>query len=256
MHEFSPEQLRLARSKPDGSRRLVLAYLSIGEAERYRFYWKPEWFDADKKPAWLGAVNTVWDGNYLVQFWDPEWQRLIYGSPESYLERIKAAGFDGIYLDRADVHSEWTKSNPQAQKEMESFIVGLAAAARIGDPYFLVVMQNAEELVASKPVLGSIDAIAKEDLFYGIDHNASPNAADEVDWSLAQLRLARKARKKVLVVEYLSEADKAATARRRAEVEGFVVHFTSRDLGRLVVNGPDQAPTVEVQSQPFAMPSR
>ncbi len=175
INEFSPEQIRQIRTKPDGRRRLVLAYLSIGEAERYRFYWKQDWFDADKKPAWLGDMNTVWDGNYLVRYWDPDWQRLIFGTPQSYLERIKAAGFDGIHVDRADVHADWKDANPEAEKAMVSFVTNLAQAARANDPYFLVIMQNAEELVAHKAVVDAIDGIAKEDLFYGVDHKATEN---------------------------------------------------------------------------------
>jgi cysteinyl-tRNA synthetase len=240
IHEFSPEQVRLAKSKPDGSRRLVLAYLSIGEAERYRFYWKQEWYEPEKKPAWLGSMNTVWDGNYLVRFWEPEWQRLIFGSPEAYLERIKAAGFDGIYVDRADVHAEWAATYPGAERAMVSFIAGLAAAARADDPTFLVLMQNAEELLTHKAVLDAIDGIAKEDLFYGIDHLATANDPATVEWSLRQLRRAQRAGRKVILVEYLSDAEKAAVARRRAEAERFVIHFTSRDLGDLTLTPPDR----------------
>ena len=33
------------RVKPDGSRRVVLSYLSIGEAENYRYYWNKSWDD-------------------------------------------------------------------------------------------------------------------------------------------------------------------------------------------------------------------
>lgn len=253
IHEFSPEQIRQIRSKPDGTRRLVLAYLSIGEAERYRFYWKQEWYDANKKPAWLGDLNTVWDGNYLVRFWDPEWQRLIYGTPDSYLERIKAAGFDGIYIDRADAHAEWRQANPNAEKAMVSFITGIAQAARVNDPYFLVVMQNAEELLSHKALLDAIDGIAKEDLFYGIDHKASANDPKTVEWSLQQLRRAKQANRKVFVVEYLAEAEKAAIARRRADTEGFTIHFTSRDLGELVLRAPDNATS---PATPAAAPIR
>ena len=31
--------------QPDGRRRLAISYISIGEAEHYRNYWKPEWND-------------------------------------------------------------------------------------------------------------------------------------------------------------------------------------------------------------------
>ena len=244
VHQFAPDLIQSAKRKPDGSRRLVLAYMSIGEAERYRFYWNQDWYDPARKPAWLGDLNPVWDGNYLVRFWHPEWQRFIVEGTDSYLARIQAAGFDGVYLDRADVHSEWVNEKPAAEAAaaMAAFVRRIALTARRSDPHFLVVMQNAEELVRQKPVLDSIDAIAKEDLFYGIDHNASPNDAGTVAGSLAHLRTARKAGRRVLVVEYLDDVAKVRDARRRSEAEGFLIHFTRRDLGDLATVAPDQQP--------------
>ena len=44
-NRFTGDVVRLLQKKADGSRRLVLAYVSIGEAEAYRFYWKPEWIE-------------------------------------------------------------------------------------------------------------------------------------------------------------------------------------------------------------------
>src|SRR5216684_4445027 len=58
---LSDEVARMKR-RPDGSPRVLLAYLSIGEAERYRPYWQPEWYDLAKKPAWLGQENRRWAG--------------------------------------------------------------------------------------------------------------------------------------------------------------------------------------------------
>lgn len=43
--------VRRLKRKPDGSRRIVLCYLSIGEAEEYRDYWLKEWIDTDAAPA-------------------------------------------------------------------------------------------------------------------------------------------------------------------------------------------------------------
>ena len=42
----------------------MFAYLSLGEAEDYRFYWQPSW--NSRKPAWLHGENPGWRGNYLV----------------------------------------------------------------------------------------------------------------------------------------------------------------------------------------------
>ena len=66
--EFSPEEVARMRMRPDGRARILLAYLSIGEAERYRPYWKEEWDDAAKKPPWLDRENSRWKGNFAVQF--------------------------------------------------------------------------------------------------------------------------------------------------------------------------------------------
>lgn len=90
---------RLQR-KRDGGRRLVVAYMSIGEAENYRFYWQSGWKPGS--PAWLDAENPSWRGNYKVKYWDPEWQRLIFGEAASYTSRLLDAGFDGAYLDIID----------------------------------------------------------------------------------------------------------------------------------------------------------
>lgn len=93
-------QISELRTKPNGNRRLVMAYMSIGEAEDYRYYWQPDW-DANP-PVWLETENPDWDGNYKVRYWDPAWQSIIYGTESAYLDRIMAAGFDGVYLDIID----------------------------------------------------------------------------------------------------------------------------------------------------------
>ena len=104
---LKPKDLALLQTKPDGRRRLVLAYLSVGEAESYRYYWHKSW--KRDKPAWLLGENPEWDENYAVCFWDPGWQQLICGAPDAYLDRILAQGFDGIYLDKCDVTDDLRK---------------------------------------------------------------------------------------------------------------------------------------------------
>jgi hypothetical protein len=40
---FTREDVARMQKKPDGGRRIVLSYLSIGEAETYRYYWRWYW---------------------------------------------------------------------------------------------------------------------------------------------------------------------------------------------------------------------
>lgn len=89
------------QAKAHGEARLVLCYLSIGEAENYRSYWEPAW--GESPPAWLGKENPDWPGNYAVEYWDPEWQTIVL----TVVNRVLAAGFDGVYLDRIDAYESF-----------------------------------------------------------------------------------------------------------------------------------------------------
>ena len=94
------EEVNSLKTKSDGERRLVIAYMSIGEAEDYRYYWDPEW--NDDPPEWMDGENPDWEGNFKVRYWEPSWQQLIMGNEDSYLDIILTSGFDGTYLDIID----------------------------------------------------------------------------------------------------------------------------------------------------------
>ena len=88
------------KQKANGGTRLLIAYMSIGEAEDYRYYWQEGW--EKDPPAWIDGENPHWEGNYKVRYWEQDWQDLIFGSEDAYLDRILEAGFDGVYLDIID----------------------------------------------------------------------------------------------------------------------------------------------------------
>jgi cysteinyl-tRNA synthetase len=99
---FTPEDLNTIRTKADGGQRLLIAYMSIGEAEDYRPYWNTTW--SASPPSWLNAANPEWPGNYKVNYWETEWQNIIYGNNASYTHQLIASGFDGAYLDLIDAY--------------------------------------------------------------------------------------------------------------------------------------------------------
>lgn len=86
--------------KKNGSKRLVVCYMSIGEAEDYRYYWEDG--TVTENSSFVMEENPNWEGNYKVQYWNPNWKKIIYGSKNSYLDKILASGFDGVYLDIID----------------------------------------------------------------------------------------------------------------------------------------------------------
>jgi cysteinyl-tRNA synthetase, unknown class len=230
---FDNSEVATLRRRPDGKSRIVLAYLSIGEAEQYRGYWQAAWCKRATAPAWLGAVNPHWPGNYPVRFWNADWQRLILDPAKGSLAQLKSLGFDGVFLDRADVYSEWAEENRHAEADMIAFLNRIATVARANDPNFLVVMQNAEELLTHAPVRKLLDGVAKEDLLNGIDFKEDSNPPEEIKASLEFLRQATADGIPVLAVEYLSKSDKIDASRQRLVALGFVPTFAPRLLDEL-----------------------
>lgn len=98
--KFTASEIENLKTKNNGGSRLLISYMSIGEAEDYRYYWKDDW--KNNPPNWLEQENPNWKGNYKVRYWNQEWQSIIFGSDNSYLDMIIDAGFDGVYLDIID----------------------------------------------------------------------------------------------------------------------------------------------------------
>lgn len=100
---FNREQIEGLKVKKNGGKRIVIAYLSIGEAEDYRFYWKKEW--NKNKPDWIVSENENWSGNYIVKYWKPEWKEII----KEYQKKLDEIGVDGYLLDTLDSYSYFEK---------------------------------------------------------------------------------------------------------------------------------------------------
>lgn len=96
------KDLKKIKHKPNGKRRQVIAYCSLGEAENYRPYWNSEW--STKMPDWIAEENKDWAGNYKVKYWTDEWKKILFGSRNSYIDTIMRLGFDGLFLDVIDAY--------------------------------------------------------------------------------------------------------------------------------------------------------
>ncbi|MCH2449681.1 MAG: endo alpha-1,4 polygalactosaminidase [Gracilimonas sp.] len=97
---YTEQEIARLRQKRNGGTRMLISYMSIGEAEEYRYYWQDSWRVGG--PEWLFSENPNWAGNYKVEYWNSDWQDIIYGDEDSYLQKIIDSGFDGVYLDIID----------------------------------------------------------------------------------------------------------------------------------------------------------
>ncbi len=224
------DEVERMKKKPDGSRRTVIAYLSAGEVESYRYYWKPEW--NKKKPSWVGKENKEWKENYLAQYWQPVWQNIIFGSPGSFVDRILAAGFDGFYIDRADAYYYYGDTT-EKRNQMADFIIKLTTYMRKVKPDVAILVQNAEELLDRPAYVAAIDGIAKEDLIYGISHTEKINPQSDIDHSTRLLKAAQAKGKAIFVIEYLKNPTFVGDVTKRTGDLGFVLYTGPRGLASL-----------------------
>ncbi len=190
--EFAASQIAAIQA----SGKVALAYLSIGEAESYRFYWDPTWNDQvndPDAPNWLGEENPDFPGNYKVRFWFSAWKANIFGIAagpnQSYLDRIIDQGFDGIYLDIIDAYYYWSEercattplpcelTRQHARAEMLGFLLGITNYARVtrGISDFLVLPQNGLDIIwdgndqidpLGEEMLALFDGCGVEDVFW------------------------------------------------------------------------------------------
>lgn len=227
---FSRDDVAAMKRRADGGSRILLAYLSIGEAEDYRSYWRSAW--QTSPPAWLGEENPDWPGNYAVHYWDPQWQGLIMGEPDAYLDRIINAGFDGVYLDRIDAFDvpEPSLSRAMRMQKMTEFVAAIATYARRVRPNFIVVGQNGEELLNYAGYAATIDGVGKEDLFFGLDGDGAPNSKGELRASLTPLQRFLASGKPVFLIEYLDTPESKALAHKNAAALGVPLFIGSREL--------------------------
>jgi len=90
------------KTKKNGSKRLVIAYMNVGAAENWRNYWQVDWKLGN--PKWLKKKYEGYDNEIIVEYWHPNWQKIIFGNKDSYLQKIIDINFDGVYLDNVEAY--------------------------------------------------------------------------------------------------------------------------------------------------------
>jgi cysteinyl-tRNA synthetase, unknown class len=233
------------------SGKVVLAYISIGEAEPYRYYWDPSWIPGT--PDWLGRSNPDWPDNYKVKYWHPKWQNII----SAYLTTLVNQGFDGVYLDIIDGYYYWANEafangeNEQladdqtAADRMIDFIVTIAGHCRTtaNDPHFIVCPQNGTYLIWDGTDANVarywdvIDAVGAEDTYY-FGNRDNDNPLDPQTDIIDNLDEYVTRKKVVFATDYLTAANTTAIDNfyLNCRTKGFLPFATGRDLNELRIN--------------------
>jgi cysteinyl-tRNA synthetase len=168
-----------------------------------------------------------------VQYWNPQWQEILFGNQNAYLDRILAAGFDGVYLDGADKFEQWRQRRESAASDMVDLVGAIASYAHAQHPDFLIIPQNGDALLGIPRYLDIIDGFAREDLLYSERDAEVRNSPLSVAESIRRMRPLVAAGKPVLVIEYTSDAQLAAAVLDEIHELGFIGYVAARDLRSL-----------------------
>lgn len=250
-------------------RKLVIAYINIGQAEDWRWYWK--WStDYNCRSAlpgdWPDFILTCdpdgWSGDYPVAYWDEGWKDiLIYGQNQgqdssrdyqSIIDEVVLDGFDGVYLDWVEGYeneqviasAEVVGKDPAM--EMVRLIQNISDYATAQHPGFIIIQQNAAALSQGHEELFKlIDAIAQEGVWYtgdatdrwddpkGFDQPTDPTLTNEY---VELLSAYHDAGLPVFVCEYA--LSRAEAAYENALNLGYIPYVTRTPLSRLTTTLP------------------
>lgn len=199
--EFSAGEIDAIRDAGDNDT-LVIAYVSIGEASDFRWY-----YDEVEQfwPHVLADVNPAFPESRKVRYWSNDWKQFLIGDDvpndlgDSYVKRVVDAGFDGIYLDIIDAFEHFgpwgNNERPSAASDMIDLVEQIAEYARVdlGHADFLVIPQNGAGIIdidqfahTGDPAATAaaeldryvdvIDALGLEDVFHlgKLDENNKP----------------------------------------------------------------------------------
>lgn len=233
--EFTAEEIAAIKNSPGGSK-IVLSYMSIGEAEEGRFYFDPT-------ASFIAASNPDFPDNFKVRFWEPEWQAIVF----AYLDRILNAGFDGVYLDIIDAFEFFgpggeMPERPTAGADMIDFVIAIANRARVagGVSGFLVFPQNGAAILDEEggaDYLAAVDGIGAEDTFYFGDlENNNDLDLDHAGEVTPYLNQFVDSGKTVLAIDYVQTASKISDFYERARANGYIPYASVRDLDRITIN--------------------
>jgi cysteinyl-tRNA synthetase, unknown class len=263
---YSQELLSRLRYTPGGTKRLLIAYIDIGQAEVYRNYWKGDWIEPTENsagyPDFLIAPDPDgWDGSFTVKYWDTAWKSLWVG-PAGRIAQLAQMGFDGVYLDWVDAYDE-VKIRALAgsqgkipEKEMLDFIGEIRESGKEVNPDFMVIQQNAPYLIDfdAEQQASLIDALAVEDTWFsgyaGLDWT-NPLAGDlqtnnqaeySTDNRLKQYKKFLDRNIPVFTVDYCIAIENAGLVYHEARKNNLIPLVTRVSLSRLTDTPPFDFP--------------
>lgn len=193
----------------------IIAYISIGEVEPERIYFK------EIKEDWILGENKFW-GTTIVDLRKIEYQEFLLNKVFAPLK-----DFDGFFLDTLESYKLVLsdKDFPSYEKALINFIKKLKTLY----PDKIILINRGFEFYSEvKPY---IDAVVAESLFYTFDQKTKEYKevdSKESGWLLQRLKEVKNSGLPVIVIDYVPpyEKDLAKKIAKRIWEEGFIPYVS------------------------------
>jgi polysaccharide biosynthesis protein PelA len=220
---MDPDQARNSEADSLSIRKILpVAYLNIGEAEEYR------WYYSDVKPEWLLGKNPNWDRHFYIDVNHPDWQKLVL---DKILPKIFRTAYAGVFLDMIDIAS------PELYPATRGGVIKLISRIRAAYPDKIILMNNGVFLSGS--VSDLIDGICVESVFASYDFSTKKyflRTQAEYEPRARELEeLQKHLNTRIFVIDYAVQGDTAAQSlvRTKALEHGFVPFVSTIELNAI-----------------------
>ena len=210
--------------------KIVLAYLSLGEVNSSR-----EYFKNIKEKGVLLENNPNWPEAFLIDIRDPEWGMYVL---ETLIPSILDKGFDGIFIDTLDSPIEKERSNPGKFKGMKNSAVSIIEKARYLYPNMKIMLNRAYGIASD--VAPSIDYILGESVCNTYDFNTKNYLPVDDKSYENQLKILADLKEKnpglkLMSLDYCDDKDQVRRREiyRNQKKNGFIPYVTTIDLCKI-----------------------
>lgn len=208
---------------------IVLAYLSVGEAETGRGYWH-----AVRGRSFAIEQNHDWPDNVRVDIRDRRWQSILL---DEEVPRLLAEGYQGFMLDTLDTAPYLERKDPVRFAGSRQSLGEFLALLRRMFPKAILLANGTETLADAAPF---VDGYVTEGIFATYDSaplRYRKTTSAERDWRLAQVAAAlARAWHPIFSIEYAAGAGAPAGlaewAARQSREHGFHPFVTSKSIDR------------------------
>lgn len=213
-------------------KRLLIAYLSCGEAENYRTYW-----NKIKDEPWIIGENPNWPGNFYVDISHPQWQNIILNE---VIPKIINQGFRGLMLDTLDTASYLEDVFPDKYKGRKQVMVEMIKKIHTRYPQLYLISNNGFSIL--EKIAPYLSGALAEDITMQIDFKNGGYKRVDKSERQRKVKILTKIKKKynleIFTLDYVASGDKKMRkiAYNFSKRKGFHPYIAEKDLNRIYEN--------------------